>query len=155
MRISSPVFVQNGHIPSKYTCDGENVNPPLKIDFVPTLAKSLALIVDDPDIPDFVKEKFHIQVFDHWTAFNISPDVREISEGEEPGTMGKNGRHLTGYTGPCPPDREHRYFFKLYALDKKLELKEGATKAQVEEAMKGHILEKAELIGLYEKRDNS
>lgn len=152
MKLTSSVFSHNGHIPSKYTCDADNVSPPLKIENAPVLAKSLVLIMDDPDIPDFVKEKFHIQVFDHWTSFNIDPKTTQIAEGHEPGIRGRNGAGRNGYTGPCPPDREHRYFFKLYALDKKLDLKEGVTKADVEAAMKGHIIEHCELVGLYERK---
>ncbi len=152
MKLTSSVFENNGCIPDKYTCDGQDVNPPLKIENAPVLAKSLVLIMDDPDIPDFVREKFKIQVWDHWVVFNIDTNVREIGEGQAPGTKGKNTGHRLGYTGPCPPEREHRYFFKLYALDTLLQLKEGSTKAQVEEAMQGHIITKAELIGRYERK---
>ena len=151
MKISS-VFSNNGLIQSKYTCDADDVNPPLKIEFVPALAKSLVLIVEDPDIPDFVKEKFGIKMWDHWVAFNISPGTKEIGENEKPGVQGKNTGHKNGYMGPCPPDREHRYFFKLFALDTKLDLPEGATKAEVERAMEGHVLSKAELVGRYKRK---
>ena len=152
MKLTSSVFQHNGLIPSRYTCDANNISPPLKIEFVPVLAKSLVLIMDDPDIPDFVKEKMGIEVFDHWTSFNIDPKTVEILDGKEPGVKGKNSAGNKGYTGPCPPDREHRYFFKLYALDKKLDLQDGASKSQVEKAMKGHIIAQTEMIGRYERK---
>lgn len=151
MKLSS-IFPPNGQIPSKYTCDGDNISPPLKIENVPTNARSLVLIMDDPDIPSFAKEKFNIEVWDHWVVFNIPPATREIVEGKNPaGTLGKNTRGENTYGGPCPPDREHRYFFKLYALDVLLDLSEGVSKKLVEEAMKGHILAEAELRGRYER----
>jgi len=150
MNIKS-VFQQEGKIPSKYTCDGENVNPKLEFSDVPKNAKSLVLIMDDPDIPEFVKQKFGITIFDHWVLFNIKPDTKEIAENTAPGMSGKNGRGEAKYTGPCPPDREHRYFFKLFALDTMLNLKQGATKEQVLEAIKGHILAEAELMGKYKR----
>ncbi len=152
MKLSS-TFAHNGKIPSKYTCDGENINPALKIEQVPANAKSLVLIMDDPDIPNFVKEKYHIEVWDHWIVFNIPPSTTEVGEGASPpGVMGKNTSSKNTYGGPCPPDKEHRYFFKLYALDTTLNLPEGSTKKQVEEAIHGHILEKAELVGRYQKQ---
>ncbi len=152
MKLTSPAFVEGGKIPSKYTCDGQNVNPPLVFSDVPAKAKSLVLIMDDPDIPDFVKQKFSIQVWDHWVVFNIPPETKEVAEGKDPqGRLGKNTGGKNAYGGPCPPDREHRYFFKLYALNTGLSLQEGSTKAEVEAAMKGHILARAELMGRYER----
>lgn len=152
MELSTPSFPPNGKIPSQYTCDGENINPPLKIEGVPANAKSLVLIIDDPDIPDFVKQKFNIGVWDHWIVFNIPPTTTDIKEGQNPtGILGKNTGGKNAYGGPCPPDREHRYFFKLYALDTTLTLSEGVTKKQVEEAMEGHIIAQAELVGRYER----
>ena len=152
MKLSSTAFPHKGFIPSKYTCDADNISPPLHITDVPKAAKSLVLIMDDPDIPDFVKEKFGIEVFDHWTLFNILPDTIEIKEHTEPGVKGKNGRGTLGYTGPCPPDREHRYFFRIFALNKLLYLKEGATKREVLDAIKElDIIAQAELIGRYER----
>ena len=152
MKLSSPAFKHGENIPKKYTCDGENISPPLQIEDVPKNAKSLVLFVDDPDIPQVAKEKFNIQVWDHWVMFNLPPNLNEIKEHEIPkGVTGKNTRGNLSYGGPCPPDREHRYFFKLYALDCMLPLPQGATKAEVGEAMKDHILEKTELIGLYER----
>jgi hypothetical protein len=151
MKIRSTAFSHEGKIPSKYTCDGENMNPELQISEVPSNAKSLALIMDDPDIPEFVKQKFDITVFDHWILFNIKPDAKKISENTAPGIQGKNSRGEAKYAGPCPPDKEHRYFFKLYALDISLNLPEGATKEQVLSAMKGHLLAEAGLMGKYER----
>ncbi len=153
MKLVSSAFEHEGKIPSKYTCDGENVNPPLEFSDIPPNAKSLALIMDDPDIPDFVKQKFNISVWDHWVAFNIPPDTKGVNENQEPkGTAGITTSNKLKYGGPCPPDREHRYFFKLYALDTTLTLKEGATKEQVLEAIKGHVLAEAELMGKYQRK---
>lgn len=152
MKLSSPAFGHNSNIPSKYTCDGKNINPPLTITNVPPSTKSLVLIMDDPDIPLFVKEKFNIQIWDHWIVFNIAPTTTEIKEDSLPGIAGKSTNGMNSYGGPCPPDGEHRYFFKLYALDTMLNLKAGATQREVEIAMSGHILERAELVGRYKKR---
>ena len=152
MKLTSSAFTEGGKIPSKYTCDGANINPPLSISDVPAKAKSLVLIMDDPDIPEFVKQKFGIQVWDHWTVFNIPSGTKEIAEGKNPpGVLGKNTGGKNAYGGPCPPDKEHRYFFKLYALDTELGLPEGSTKAEVEAAMKGYIIARAELMGRYER----
>ncbi len=149
MKLASSVFVHEGKIPSRYTCDGDNTNPPLTISDVPSEAKSLVLIMDDPDVPKEIRED---GMWDHWVLFNLPANLREINEGEEPlGTRGKGTSGNLDYFGPCPPDREHRYFFKLYALDKELDLPEKATKQQVEHAMEGHVLVKAELIGRYER----
>lgn len=152
MKITSPAFTEGAKIPSKYTCDGKNISPPLNISEVPQEAASLVLFMDDPDIPDFVKQKFRIQVWDHWVVFNIAPETREIPEGKNPpGHLGRNTGGNNSYGGPCPPDREHRYFFKLYALDTELDLPEGTTKAEVEKAMKNHIVAEAKLMGRYER----
>ena len=130
MKLTSSGFENEGKIPSKYTCDGKNTNPPLTIAEVPKGTKSLALIMDDPDVPKNIRKD---GVWDHWIVFNIPPDLTEIKEGKEPqGTHGLGTGNNTEYYGPCPPDREHRYFFKLYALDCKLELLEKATKRDVE-----------------------
>lgn len=153
MKLTSPVFENNGSIPSKYTCDGQNISPPLTISDVPARAKSLVLIVDDPDIPEFVKQKFGIQVWDHWIVFNIPPETKEVTEGNNPpGVLGKNTGGKNAYGGPCPPDKEHRYFFKLYAIDTELGLPGSSTKTEVEKTMKGHILAEAKLIGRYERK---
>lgn len=155
MKLTSSAFQHNGTIPSKYTCDGQNISPPLRIEGVPSNAKSLVLIMDDPDIPAEVKQSRGIQVFDHWVLFNIAPTTSSIKENSSVGTSGKNGRGESQYTGPCPPPqyepKEHRYFFKLYALDSTLNLKEGATKNEVEKAMSGHIIAQTELIGRYQR----
>lgn len=149
MRLSSPAFSPNGIIPSLYTCEGDNVNPPLEISQVPEKAKSLVLIMDDPDVPQSVRSD---RMWDHWVLFNIDPGTQKIAENSTPTCLhGKTTFGHTRYGGPCPPDREHRYFFKLYALDKKLELASGATKKEVERAMEGHILAQTQLMGRYEK----
>lgn len=142
MQIMSAAFAHNQLIPARYTCDGDDMSPPLTISGVPDGTKSLALIVDDPDAP--------AGTWDHWIVFNIPPDTHEILEGSEPrGVHGKGTSGNLEYHGPCPPDREHRYFFKVYALDTMLELSEGASKAELEQAMQGSILDQAELIGRY------
>lgn len=149
MKLTSPAFEHEGKIPAKYTCDGENINPPLKIADVPSGAKSLVLIMDDPDVPKYLRKD---GMWDHWVVFNIPPGVREIKEGEEPqGTHGIGTGSNLNYMGPCPPDREHRYFFKLYALDTELNLPEKATKQQIEKAMEGHILAETQLMGRYKR----
>ncbi|MBI2146871.1 YbhB/YbcL family Raf kinase inhibitor-like protein [Candidatus Woesearchaeota archaeon] len=153
LQLTSSAFSNNGKIPSLYTCDGSNTSPPLSISGVPAEAKSLVLLMDDPDIPEFVKQKFGITVWDHWVVFNIPPTTAAISEGKNPpGVFGKNTGGKNAYGGPCPPDREHRYFFKLYALDTLLDLPAGATKTAVEQAMKGRVLAEARLVGLYERK---
>jgi len=132
-------------IPPEFTCDGSDVSPPLEISDAPASTKSLALIVDDPDAP--------VGTWDHWIVFNIPPSTRQIGKGTEPqGTPGKNSWGRTGYGGPCPPSGTHRYFFKSYALDGNLNLQPGSTKKQIEAAMQGHIIAKAELVGLYKRR---
>jgi|SRR3989344_4912176 len=151
--ITSSAFEQDGRIPSKYTCDGDRtINPPLVFSGVPESAKSLALIMDDPDVPKVLHAD---GVFDHWVLFNISPDTKGIPEGHSFGTAGANGGGKNAYTGPCPPPQyepsEHRYVFVLYALDVGLPLKEGATKQEVLKAMEGHILQQAELVGKYKR----
>ncbi|MAF79796.1 YbhB/YbcL family Raf kinase inhibitor-like protein [bacterium] len=149
LKLTSLEFEEGKKIPAKYTCDGEDVSPPLAIAGVSDEAKSLVLIMDDPDVPKNLRPD---GMWDHWVVFNISPDTTEISEGEEPqGVHGKGTSGNLKYHGPCPPDKEHRYFFKLYALDTELDLNEGVTKAEVEKAMEGHVLEQAELVGLYER----
>ena len=153
MNLTSQAFENNGKIPEKYTCDSDNISPPLEISDVPKNTKSLVLIMDDPDIPDFAKRKFKIEVWDHWVVFNIPQNIKKIEEGKNhEGVLGINTRGNVAYGGPCPPDKEHRYFFKLYALDKVLKLKEGSTKLQVEQAMQNHILAESVLIGRYKRK---
>ncbi len=152
MRLTSSAFEHNSSIPTLYSCDGEKINPPLTIGDVPENAVSLVLIMDDPDIPESIKRSKEIEVFDHWVVFNIPPETEEIIEGQEPrGVLGTNTAGSVGYFPPCPPDTEHRYVFKVYALRSELSLPEGASKAQVEMAMEGLVLNSAELIGLYER----
>ena len=143
--LKSSAFEDSSNIPPKYTCDGEDINPPLSISDIPEDAQSLVLIVDDPDAP--------MGTFCHWTVWNISPQTSEISENSVPESAveGKTDFGKTGYGGPCPPSGTHRYFFKVFALDAKLNLPAGASKAEIEKAMEGHILGKAELIGLYSR----
>jgi Raf kinase inhibitor-like YbhB/YbcL family protein len=149
MKLTSSAFGHEHRIPSKYTCDGANTNPPLSISDIPSGTKSLALIMEDPDVPRKLRKD---GMWDHWVVFNMPPDVKEIPEGKEPeGTAGVGTNGDTGYFGPCPPDREHRYFLKLFALDTKLDLPEKSTKRDVEKAMEGHVLDRAELMGRYER----
>jgi len=149
MKLQTPAFEPGGKIPSLFTCDGKDINPALKISDVPKEAKSLVLIIDDPDVPKFVRED---GMYDHWVVYDIPSTLREIPENSTPpGTVGVNTGGQQKYRGPCPPDREHRYFFKLYALDIKLGLAPGMTKGQVEQKMKGHIIAQVELMGRYER----
>lgn len=150
-KITSTAFKEGEFIPSKYTCDGENISPPLSWSDLPSGTKSLALINDDPDAPvgDWV----------HWIIYNIPPDTKELIEAASnkknlpKGSLeGLNDWNRIGYGGPCPPTGVHRYFFKLYALDCVLSLKQGATKKQLLDAMKGHILALAQLIGKYQRK---
>jgi Raf kinase inhibitor-like YbhB/YbcL family protein len=145
MTLSSPAFQGNGLIPSKHTCDGRDTSPPLSIGNMPEGTKSLALIVDDPDAP--------AGTWVHWVVWNIPPGTREIPEGSAPAgaAQGLNDFRKRGYGGPCPPSGTHRYFFKLYALDSRLDPGRDATKADLESAMKGHLLGKAELVGIYSR----
>lgn len=151
MNISSEAFGHHQPIPSKYTCQGENINPPLTFSDVPQNTASLALLVDDPDAatdPDGPGK-----TFDHWVVFNIDPASSGVTENQAPkgGVVGKNTADGQKYTGPCPPNGTHRYFFKLYALDTKLDLDQSATKEDVQKAIEGHVLDEAELIGTYQK----
>lgn len=142
MQLTSLAFSNNRSIPQKYTCEGEDVNPPLFIASIPEKAKSLALIVDDPDAPG--------GMWVHWVVFNIKM-TDAIDEDSVPGIQGINDFGKKDYGGPCPPSGTHHYYFKIYALDSELVLREGATKTALEKAMEGHILGQAELIGLYKK----
>jgi Raf kinase inhibitor-like YbhB/YbcL family protein len=146
LHFTSEAFPMNGMIPSEYTCDGADGNPPLSIRNVPSKSRSLALIVDDPDAPR--------GTWVHWVVWNIGTDTTEIPAKSVPrgALQGTNDFGKQSYGGPCPPSGFHRYFFKLYALDAFPALKAGATKAQLEEAMEGHILEKTELIGRYRRK---
>jgi Raf kinase inhibitor-like YbhB/YbcL family protein len=141
MKLTSPAFEAGGVIPSKYTCDGRNISPPLHIEDIPDDAATLALIVDDPDAP--------AGTWDHWILFNIPATTTDIAEDSAPGTQGVNDYKKSYYRGPCPPSGSHRYFFKLYALDTELDLKAGASNRALEKAMKNHVLAEAELMGRY------
>ena len=142
MKLTSPAFENNKSIPSKFTCQGEDINPALVIEDIPAGTKSLALIVDDPDAP--------MGTWVHWVVYDIAP-ISRIDENSIPGKQGINDFRKKDYGGPCPPSGTHRYFFKIYALGKELGLGEGINKKGLEGAMQGHILDQAELIGLYKK----
>lgn len=142
MKIASPEFGHIENIPLKFTCEGIDVNPTLEISNVPEGTQALALIVDDPDAP--------AGTWVHWVVYDM-PVLSRIEEDSVPGRQAVNDFKTTAYGGPCPPSGTHRYFFKLYALDTKLDLPDGSSKADVEKAMEGHVLERAELIGLYKK----
>lgn len=148
MKLTSEVFSNEEMIPEKYTCDGQDISPPLQWEDVPEETKSLALICDDPDAP--------VGTWVHWVIFDIPQDIDSLTENVSTtkefangSKQGINDFHKIGYGGPCPPGEKHRYFFKLYALDKMLNLKPGISKSELERAMGKHILEKAELIGNY------
>ena len=146
MKIESTAFKNNNLIPQKYTCDGENINPPLMISNVPGNVKSLVLIVDDPDASS--------GTFVHWTVWNIDPKIAEIPEGSVPAEAAEGitdfGR--PGYGGPCPPSGTHRYFFKLFALDMTLDLVPSARARDIEKEMEDNILAEAQLVGLYRRQ---
>ncbi len=146
MEIKSPAFKNKQSVPAKYTCDGENISPPLEISGVPEQAKSLVLISDDPDAP--------AGTWVHWIIWNINPDIKQIPENSTPSgaVEGITSFEKSGYGGPCPPSGSHRYFFKLYALDTKLDLNSSAKIKDLQTAIKKHILDKAELIGSYQRK---
>ena len=143
LKITSAAFANNGSIPSEHTCDGASTPPPLEWSGAPAGTRSFALIVDDPDAPD---PKAPRRTFVHWVAYDIPGSATRLDDSHRDGVNDARGR---GYTGPCPPVGRHRYFFKLYALDRELGDLGKATKADVERAMIGHVLDKAELIGTY------
>lgn len=145
MKLTSPAFKHGQRIPAIYTCDGKNINPPLVISEVPPGTKSLALIVDDPDAP--------AGVWVHWVVWNIRPDTNKIAEGSvsKEAEEGITSFGRTGYGGPCPPRGTHHYFFRLYALDTKLNLPKQSSREQADKAMKLHIIAETKLMGLYER----
>ena len=150
IEIKSSAFENNGSIPKQYTCDGENFSPPLLWNNIPEGTKSLALILDDPDAPS--------GTWTHWIIFNMPPASKGLQEGVLPiqdmaheTKQGINDFKKIGYGGPCPPSGTHRYFFKLYALDTKLNLESGNTKKQLEATMKEHVISQAELVGKYKR----
>lgn len=152
--ISSPAFSEGGDIPSRYTCEGADVSPPLAFSDLPEGTKSLALIVDDPDAPD---PKAPRMTWVHWVLYDLPATAGDLPEGVASDALplgtreGTNDWKRTGYGGPCPPIGRHRYFHKLYALDTVLEDLGAPTKARLEQAMEGHVIARAELIGTYEK----
>ena len=143
--VTSAAFSEGGNIPSKFTCDGANTSPALKIAGAPPEAKALLLIADDPDAPS--------GLFTHWLVWNLDPKSGSIPEGAAAGgTQGKNDFGKTGYGGPCPPSGSHRYYFRVYALDQQLSLPSGARRKEVDAAMKGHVIAQGELMGRYARK---
>ena len=153
LHIVSPAFSAMGPIPKKYTCEGSDTSPPIEWSGVPIGTKTLALVVDDPDVPDPARPE---RVFVHWVVYDLPPDSKGLTEGASASGLpagarsGKNDWGKAGFGGSCPPIGRHRYFHKLYALDTVFDLGE-ATKAELEAAMRGHVLGKAELVGTYQK----
>ena len=144
LELTSPAFGDNEKIPSKYTCQGDDINPALEIKNTPPETKTLCLIMDDPDAP--------VGSWNHWIIFDFRPTDQILEDSvPEGGMQGKNSWGRPDYGGPCPPSGTHRYVFKLYALNTQLNLEEGSRKRDIEDAMKGHIIEEAKLTGLYEK----
>jgi len=140
--VTSSAFTDSGYIPEKYTCKGESASPALTLNDLPEGTKSIAIIMDDPDAPK--------GTFTHWVVWNLPP-VESITENSNAGVHGRNGKGENKYTGPCPPNGIHRYFFKVYALDAMLDLPEGSDHKALEKAMKSHTLATAQLMGLYRK----
>jgi len=143
LQVTSPAFGANQIIPAQYTCEGKDINPPLDIAGIPEKARSLVLIVDDPDAPG--------KTWVHWMVWNI-PITHHIKENSVPGEQGVNDFKRTAWGGPCPPSGTHRYFFKLYALDTLLQLSSTTTKKELEQAMGEHILAFGELVGNYKRQ---
>jgi|SRR6056297_2216651 len=146
MKIKSSAFKNQKNIPTKFTCQGQDISPELSFENVPENTKYFALVVDDPDAPG--------QTFVHWLLWNIPANKKELEQDFKPESalQGKNDFGKLEYGGPCPPSGTHRYRFKLYALDSKLDLDKGASKIDLEKAMKGKVLKQAQLIGLYQKK---
>ena len=143
MKITSPEFTNGGSIPSRFTCDGENVNPSLRISDAPPGAKSLVLIVDDPDAP--------VGTWTHWLVWNLKTDLKEIAVNSVPAgaVQGVNDFHKNNYGGPCPPSGTHRYYFRIYALDTVLDLPASTNRKALDKAMAGHVVAQAEWMGKY------
>jgi Raf kinase inhibitor-like YbhB/YbcL family protein len=146
MKITSPSFQEGGTIPEKFSKNGQNVSPELRIEGAPAEAKSLALIMDDPDAP--------VGLFTHWLVWNIDPKTTQSAEGSAPtgAGQGKNDFGEIGYGGPQPPSGTHRYYFKVFALDRTLDLKPGAKRREVDAVMKGHVVAQGQLMGRYSKK---
>ena len=146
MKITSSAFQEGGNIPPKFTCDGGDSSPPLRIAEIPSGAKTLALVVDDPDAPS--------GLFTHWIVWNISPQTNGIAEGSAPkGVQGTSDFGKSGYGGPCPPSGTHRYYFKIFALDRELNLPSGTKRNQLDAAIKGHVVAQGELMGRYSRKN--
>jgi Raf kinase inhibitor-like YbhB/YbcL family protein len=150
IKMTSAAFEPGGMIPNQYTCDGQDISPPLSWGDVPDGSASIALVCDDPDAP--------MGTWVHWVLFDLPPETRNLPENIPPsetleggGTHGVNDFRRLGYGGPCPPGGTHRYYFKIYALDKKMGLSAGSTKAQLLKAMEGHVMAEGELIGRYKR----
>ena len=155
MELTSPSFIQQGEIPERHTCEGQDISPPFEWSGAPAATRSFALIVDDPDAPDPQAPKM---TWVHWVVYNLPPTATGLAEGVRSSELpegtreGTNDWKKVGYGGPCPPVGRHRYFHRLYALDAVLGDLGAATKADVETAMKGHLLAHAELVATYQKR---
>ncbi len=142
--VTSSAFNQGETIPVQYTCNGENISPPLAWTGLPAGTQSVALIADDPDAPS--------GTWVHWVLYNLPADSQGLPEGAQEGINGQNSSRKTGYSGPCPPaGKPHRYFFKLYALDTKIDLPPGATKAELEKAIQGHMLAQGQIMGTFSR----
>ncbi|SYX09349.1 hypothetical protein,putative kinase inhibitor protein,Phospholipid-binding protein,Raf kinase inhibitor-like protein, YbhB/YbcL family,Phosphatidylethanolamine-binding protein [Chlamydia poikilotherma] len=149
MQLLSPAFDYGKPIPKKYTCQGVNISPPLIFKDVSLEAKSIALIVEDPDVPKSLRAD---GLWTHWVVYNLSPTITELAEGASIfAVQGLNTSGKACYEGPCPPDRQHRYFFYCYALDTILPAEENVTRDQLLEVMENHVVDSAELMGTYEK----
>lgn len=150
LTLSSPAFRDKNPIPKIYTCDGENISPPLEWSGAPSNTKTFVLIVDDPDAP--------VGVWDHWILYNIPPNTNKLEQNANIRQLpaetkeGVNSWGSIGYGGPCPPKGSHRYYFKLYALDSEIEFDSGMQREDIEKSMQGHIIENAELIGYFERK---
>ena len=145
IKITSSAFQEGGNVPSKFTCEGSDTSPPLQITGIPSQAKSLVLIADDPDAPS--------GLFTQWLIWNIPPQTTSISEGNAPrGVHGTNDFCKSGYKGPCPPSGTHKYSFKVFALDRELDLHGGSKRSQLDAAMKGHVIAQGELVGRYTRK---
>jgi Raf kinase inhibitor-like YbhB/YbcL family protein len=143
LTITSPDFVHEGELPSRFTCDGDNANPTLNIQGIPEGTKSLAVIMEDPDVPS--------TTFNHWIVWNIPPQ-ETIAENSIPGIQGNNSLGKNNYLGPCPPGGTHRYFFKVFALNSMLDIDANGNKNKLESAMQEHILAQGEIMGWYRKK---
>ena len=144
IKVSSSAFGEGGNIPPKFTCDGSDTSPPLKIEGIPENAKALVLIADDPDAPS--------GLFTHWLMWNIDPKTASFEEGKAPaGVIGANDFGKSAYGGPCPPSGMHRYYFKVFALDQELKLPAGAKRKEIDAAIKGHVIAQGQLMGRYSR----